>query len=181
MVQARNTWKSRRGKVLEKMRKGTVPQLSCSSPQAQAQTGTLSRWRWYDARVLPADPDEACGRLSHQLSCRGFTGRRRACRVRQADSGSQASRQRRPASQRSGLAMATWAVAPGGVGAGGRLAWRRGGRPEDLRSCAWVVAAWRRRAPRDVRRLAVCGSGVGVSASGSPRRGGGWTRVATSD
>jgi hypothetical protein len=73
------------------------------------------------------------------------------------------------------------AVAPGGVGAGGRLAWRRGGWPEDLRSCAWAVAAWRRRAPRGVRRLAVCGSGVGVSASGSPRRGDGWTRVATSD
>jgi hypothetical protein len=77
------------------------------------------------------------------------------------------------------------AVAPGGLGAGGRLTWRRGGRPEDLRSCAWAVVVWRsrarRRAPRGVRRLAVCGSGVGVSASGSPRRGGGWTRVATSD
>jgi hypothetical protein len=35
MMQAHNTGKSGRGKVLGKMRKGTVPQLSCSSPQAQ--------------------------------------------------------------------------------------------------------------------------------------------------
>ena len=43
MMQAHNTGKSGMGKFLGKMRKGTVPQLSCSSPQAQAQTGTLSR------------------------------------------------------------------------------------------------------------------------------------------
>jgi hypothetical protein len=94
-----------------------------------------------------------------------------------------AGRQRHPSQQAAAVSepavgpgaggLGVRAVAPGGLGAGGRLAWRRGERPEDLRSCAWTVAAWRSRASRGVRRLAVCGSGVGVSVSGSPRRGDG--------
>jgi hypothetical protein len=62
--------------------------------------------------------------------------------VRQAGGGSQASRQQRPASQRSGLALVAWAVARSRLAAWAPVEDSRGAAAEGQKTCAVAPGRW---------------------------------------